>query len=229
LGKAVDLTAKLFAGAHQSKVDVDTAARVIGYASSTGGAAASAIGALRQYGLVDGLRGEVAVSDLAMRILQPMNELERFEALEEAAKKPDIFERLIAHFEGKLPASNEPIKAYLIRNEGFSAGGADDLIEALRSTIDSLPTQVSSQPEGNPIADDGRNAYDVTSTTETPRASGPPPSTSAADELVVLPLASNCRAELRFVGEVTTHSYERLIKHLQLLQDMLADEGDRSR
>ena len=44
LTKAVDLVERLYKGAHQSRVDVDTAARVIGYSNSSSGAAAGSIG-----------------------------------------------------------------------------------------------------------------------------------------------------------------------------------------
>jgi len=232
LAKALDMVRKLFAGAHTSRVDVDTAARVIGYASSTGGAAASAIGALRQFGLVDGLRGDLGVSDIAMRILQPMDEQERVAALREAAQKPEIFGRILSHFGGTLPASDEPVRAYLIRQEGFSTGGANELIGALRETLAALPEVQSQQTQINEHLDESSLPSPIDSPPTSSSGSSPPPQSSSPwpaegqdGELIVLPLGASCKAELRFVGEVNSVAYERLIRHLELLRDILGEDG----
>lgn len=223
--KAIDMTRKMFAGAHQSKIDVDSAAKVIGYSGSGGGAASSAIGALRQYGLVDGLRGDVAVSDLAMRILQPMDAREQAEAVREAAMKPEMFDRIVNQFGGKLPGSDEPIKAFLIRQEGFSTAGADELIETLRETLSSLPElPASDQLSINeavmevavPVADERGGVDPLASTLH---------SAPKVGELITLPLGQNCKAELRLIGDVTAASYARLIKHLELLREIEEEEG----
>lgn len=225
LSKSIDMTRKLFAGAHQSKIDVDSAAKVIGYSGSGGGAASSALGALRQFGLVDGLRGDVAVSELAMRILEPMNDRERADALREAAMRPEIFERIVSQFGGKLPGSDEPIRSFLIRHEGFSAGGADELIATLRETLSSLPdaapevvnSVVSEEVDhGQSAAESVENADQSSSS----RSKAP-----AIGELITLPLGQNCKAELRLIGDVTASSYGRLIRHLELLREIAEEEG----
>ena len=223
LAKAIEMTRKLFAGAHQSKIDVDSAARIIGYGGSKGGAAQGALGALRQYGLVDGLRGDVGVSDLAMRILQPMDEEEKHEAMALAASKPEVFGRILAQFGGKLPGSDEPVRSFLIRQEGFSTGGAEEVIETLRETLAGLPLV-------NPKLETQTDV--ALETVETPTAELPPHLISPQSaqslpqgELISLPLGQNCKAELRLVGEVTDASYARLIRHLELLREIAAEEG----
>jgi len=225
LSKAIEMVEKLFAGAHQSRIDADSAAKVIGYAGSTGGAAQSALAALRQYGLVDGLRGDVAVSDLAMRILQPMDEAERVEALRTAAMKPEIFGRVLSQFGGRIPGADEPIRSFLIRQEGFSTAGADELIEALRSSLASLPPEAppkvqddgfESTSEESHISQRGAHSAEITPITAVAPAKG---------ELITLPLGQNCKAELRLIGAVTDASYARLIKHLELLREIAAEEN----
>lgn len=223
LVKSIEMTRKLFSGAHQARVDVDAAAKVIGYSGSGGGAAASALGALRQYGLVDGLRGDVAVSDLAMRILQPMNEDERIAALHEAAMKPEIFERIVEQFGGRLPGSNEPIKAYLIRQEAFSPSGADELIEALRSTLSALPEPIDLDAHPSETTGEKLNEK-IEERAETPSLAPQPSAPLPQGELITLPLGSSCKAELRLIGEVTDASYARLIKHLELLREIAAED-----
>lgn len=223
LGKAIDMTRKLFHGAHQSRVDVDAAAKVIGYASSTGGAAASAIGALRQFGLVDGLRGDIGVSDLAMRILQPLNESEYREAVSEAARKPEIFGRVFGHFNEMLPGSDEPLRAFLIRHEGFSTAGANELIAALRETVASLPQDKASSPEPAETAI-GAEVSEIASREVPPEPAHSRVANGGGDELIILPLGASCRAELRFVGEANSTAFNRLIRHLELMRDILVED-----
>lgn len=229
LSTSLEMVRKIFNGVHQAPVDADTAAKLIGYSNSRSGAAAGALGALRQFALLDGLRGEVAVSDLSMRIIQPMDEQERVAALHEAAGKPEMFGRIIHQFGGRLPAADEPIRAFLIRQEGFSSSGSNELIKTLRETMGALPetptegaTEAEAQAEfspGDPSTD--RNETGTSQFHQAPSLSGLP----KEGELVTLPLGQNSRAELRLVGKVTAKTYERLIRHLELLKDMAAEEG----
>lgn len=224
LAKAIDMTRKLFVGAHQSKVDVDSAAKVIGYAGSGGGAASSALGAMRQFGLVDGLRGDVAVSDLAMRILEPMDDQERASAMREAAIKPEVFGRIVNQFGGRLPGSDEPIRSFLIRTGGFSAGGADEVIASLRETLSSLPEDAPTTVSTKAIEEADDPAEPAANDPDSTRSSGARPTAPIVGELITLPLGINCKAELRLIGEVTASSYNRLIRHLELLRDIAEEE-----
>ena len=224
LSKAIALVERLYDGAHQSKVDADTAAQVIGYSNSASGAAAVALGALRQFGLVDGLRGDVSVSELAMRIIKPMNDEEQIEALHEAANKPDIFTNVLNQFPDGLPRSDAPISAFLVRQLDFSQGGATEVISVLRATMDRLPSpspiSVPLVPSSPGLSEEGEVARDearpFSSRSQTAEA-------SLEGDLVVLPLGPNCRAELRMIGEVSLKAYDRLIRHLELLKETLED------
>jgi hypothetical protein len=218
------MTKKMFNGVHQGRVDVDTACKLMGYAGSGGGAASSALGALRQFGLVDGLRGDVAVSELAMKIIQPLDESERIAALHEAASKPEIFGRILNQFGGRLPASDEPIRAYLIRNEGFSTAGANELIKTLRDTMTTLPEIRPPLPQSR--AEEGSETDEADTEPETVSSHRASPLPRAADEgeLITFPLGSNARAELRLIGTISAKSYERLIRHLELLKETAAEE-----
>ena len=223
LRRALDLARRLYDGAHQSKIDADTAARVIGYTNSSSGAAATALGSLRQFGLVDGLRGDLCVSDLAMRILQPMDDEEHIDALHEAANKPEVFAQVLRQFDGELPRSDAPVHAFLVRQVGFSQKGASEVVDILRETFADLPEpndddQVSSQP-GGPLPTN----LEIVSRPHVQDVTVAPPHVASkeADEVIVLPLGVGCRAEIRFSGEVTAKSYDRLLRHLELLKENL--------
>ncbi len=157
---AIIYARRLYDEAHRSRVDADTAARLMGFAGKSG-ASAVALGAIRQYGLVDGLRGDLQISDLALKILQPLSKEEEVQAKHEAAFKPEVFDLLSAHFEGSFPRSDEPIKAHLIRSMGFSQAGANDCVASLRKTVEELerddsylsaqaPSPVPSEPSESP-------------------------------------------------------------------------------
>lgn len=226
LWKSIEMVQKLFHGAHRAKVDVDAAARVIGYSSSSGGAAASAIGALRQYGLVDGLRGEVSVSELAMRILQPLNPDEKYQAVKEAAGKPEIYSRILEQFGSDLPKSDEALRAYLIRNEGFSVGGTNDLLSALRETFDGIPPDAATLPQPGHEGIAEENGRREVPDKILPESSSFSPSAQANNSVLVLPLGAAGIAELRFGGALTPNALARLIRHLELLKETLIEDQE---
>ena len=217
LTKAIDLARRLYDGAHQSKIDADTAAKVIGYTNSSSGAAAGALGALRQYGLVDGLRGDVCVSDLAMRILQPMDAAERIDALHEAANRPDIFAQIMRQFDSELPRADAPIFAFLVRQVGFSQRGAAEVVEVLRETFADLPDFEDQDVREEEAAEPAVNFEVVSRPSAHDRVMSD--MQEDADEVIALPLGAGCRAEVRFYGEVTSKSYDRLLRHLELLKE----------
>jgi len=69
--------------------------------------------------------------------------------MSEAAGKPEVFRLLLDRYDGRVPAVDEPIRAYLIRELGFSKGGADQCLASFRDTM-SLVEFVRSDQDGNP-------------------------------------------------------------------------------
>jgi hypothetical protein len=215
----------LYENIHTARVDTDTAARVMGYSGSTNGAAASALGTLRQFKLVDGLRGDLRVSDLAMRIVQPMNALERAIAIEEAAFAPEVFAKLKAAFPAKIPTVDDPLRAYLVRTEHFSGSGASEAINAFRDTLgvlESLPQQenpvelvAESKIELNQhVLEDSRNRSTLA------------PAEDLADDVFKLnvPLKGGVQAQVTIFGEVSPKTLSQLIRHIELVKETLEDD-----
>jgi len=224
LFKAITLAKRLYDGAHQNKIASDTAAQVIGYQNSSSGAAAGALGALRQYGLVDGLRGDVGVSDLAMRILEPMDADEHIEALHEAANRPEVFTQILQQFGGELPKADAPITAMLVRQMGFSRGGATEVLKVLRDTLSELPDEpveedVPATAPTSPSEISREQAKSELSPVMTPATS-----TRDAEAILAFPLTPDCRAEVRFLGKVSGKAYERLIQLLNVLRETVDGE-----
>lgn len=129
-----------------------------------------------------------------------------------------------------MPSADEPIRAFLIRQEGFSAGGANELIKSLRETMSELP-EATSRAES---AESGNLPEEGASSNQTASRSLPTvgqlalsiPSAPSVGELITLPLGQSAKAELRLIGEITAVSYARLIRHLELLRDMAVEEAE---
>jgi len=194
------------------------------------GASQIALGAVRQFGLVDGLRGDIKISDRAMRILQPGSANEEEEARHEAAFSPEVYDKVVGHFDGELPRSDEPIKAFLIRSLSFSKSGAEECIATLRKTLSDLevfrsalrqdePSSVSSSTRSHELPPEER-----TDASRSAPVQAFPPITPEAYELIRIPLTRECTAELRLVGEVTSGAIDRLVQYIELMRGVWAED-----
>lgn len=220
---SVGYARKIYEGAHRSEIDSDTAYRVMGFAGKNG-ASATALGALRQFGLVDGLRGDLRISDLALRILEPSCTDEYVESLHEAANKPDVFEAVLRQFPEGLPSSDEAVRSFLIRNLQFSRAGADDLISSLRETLSELEAE-NSRNGSKSVSPEIQSAVGVEK--EQPERSPPKdmarsifPAEGQLEEFIRIPLTRDCNAELRLSGPITDDAIARLIKYIDLMKDV---------
>ncbi|MEL7198118.1 MAG: hypothetical protein AAGL10_07360 [Pseudomonadota bacterium] len=226
LGEAIAYARRLYDEAHTTKVDSDTAAILMGFRGRSG-ASAVALGAVRQYGLVDGLRGDLQISDLALEILQPVSTAEQAEAKSKSAFLPEVFGQLRAHFNGNFPRADEPIRAHLIRNMGFSQTGATDCIESLRKTLEEIESVAGWQPENVTEAKSEEESV-ADSSSQSPKSSeGPKPAAqpsqepeAAGAETILIPLSKNCKAELRLLGEIDEAAINRLIQYIELMKDV---------
>src|SRR5438552_19206228 len=70
LEAAIGYARRLYDGAHRSLVETSTAYKVMGFTGKTG-ASATALGAVRQYGLIEAPKGGVRISALGLQLLEP--------------------------------------------------------------------------------------------------------------------------------------------------------------
>src|SRR5687767_9283903 len=85
LADAIDAARKLYGEARKSAIKREVAAKPLGFASLNG-SALTALATLKQYGLIDqSTAGTVAVSDLAVKILHPVSEQQKSDALRKSA------------------------------------------------------------------------------------------------------------------------------------------------
>ena len=134
-----------------------------------------------------------------------------------------VFAQLSAHFEGEFPRSDEPIRAYLIRQLGFSKKGADECIASLRETFTFAEShslvehcaadpaeekQVAALPVG--LAEERDTAIALSAST---------PLVNPSTDLMVVPLTKDCRVEMRFYGEITDRALAKLTRYIELMKE----------
>lgn len=209
----------IYDAVHSSNIDSETAYRLMGFAGKSG-SSAKALGSLRQYGLIEGVGDKTRVSDLAFAILEPASQIEKAEAIFDAARNPDVFDDILVRFDGRVPQADEPIRAFLIRDLGFQKKAADQCIHTLRESLVYAVSQQIEQP-AEPIEEretDVVEARKATNDVASPRARVG--GDGNQDELIIIPLTKSCKAELRLTGKVDDRAISNLIKHIDLLAEV---------
>lgn len=137
LSTAVERARALYDRDGKAAVPTLSAVKAWGY-NSLNGRSMRALGALRQYGLLDDAGPKmVRLSQRALAIIlaPAAGSLQRTRALEEAAKTPGAFAELYAQYPDGFP-SDESMVHNLTINTNFSEDAARVLIAAFRDTID---------------------------------------------------------------------------------------------
>ncbi len=114
LDAAIAKAREIYNSYNTAFVHREAAAVAIGYAP-TSGSSFGALASLSAYGLVDGRRGEVGVSDLAIQIFFAESEEERAEALQKAVSMPPAFGLISDRFGEHIPPA-KGIEDFLCRN-----------------------------------------------------------------------------------------------------------------
>lgn len=245
LQRAVSFIEKIHDSAGNSKIDRETALKLMGFAALSGPASA-AFSSLRQYGLISGREADVQLTPLALQILHPVSSEERREALREAALTPEIFRAVLAHFSGKFPA-DEVLKAHLIRVREFNPNGAAAFVTALRRTVEFLSSNDISLSHPSGMARD-ESVTELDRRTDQARQTSREPSVPresaeegrysrstlypAAEsglpqiESLSFRLSPKVRVSLKFEGPVTQSGISTLIDFLRLSQNTYPEDAD---
>ena len=152
----------------QAPVPIEVAAKGLGY-KGLNGRSQQKISAVRKYGLIERSGEDYRLSDISIKIIIPVEEGEREEAIAEAARKIKIFQEISERY-GDAP--DEAIRPYLLRS-GFSETGAKGVINAYRGTLRAL---------GNaPIRYNGDTESDISEEPEPDMPQSPPTATISPD------------------------------------------------
>src|ERR1700733_7190159 len=133
LSESVELVSNLYKKVGKAQIKPQVAASTLGYASLNG-SALGAIGAFNQYGLIERSRGEgLSISQLAIKLIHPVNDDQLLAAKREAALKPNVYADLYAgNFQH---CAEDVIKNHLIQ-EGFTANGARKTAAVFKANIE---------------------------------------------------------------------------------------------
>jgi hypothetical protein len=142
LMEALDRGRKVYSEEHTHAADRKVIAEDLGY-SGISGASATAIGALRQYGVLEGRGDGLRISDDAVAVFElPKDSADYFAALRRMAFRPALFEEFHEQFGDRLPG--EANLRHTLIKKGFLPATADEVIRTYRDNL----TLVNEQPAG---------------------------------------------------------------------------------
>lgn len=135
LGDAIKKAKEFYSKDGKAAVPSDVAVQAWGY-KGINGASLRTLGAVRQYGLLDGSGDKmVKLSARGLTIvLEPEDSAERATAISEAAMMPAMFKELRDQYPDGLP-SDAAMVSWLVRSHSFNEGSARDLIASYRATL----------------------------------------------------------------------------------------------
>lgn len=223
LGEAVKLANDVWAREKRSNAPASSIVQAWGYAGLSGNARTK-ISAMLKYGLLEeGKDGDLRLSERAVHILHnPLDSIERLDALREAALAPDLFMELHQTYEH---GSDDTIKAYLITKKGFSDTGAEACLKAFRDTqevarlvgmgVTPMTPQVEQKPRHTftPPESPGNAAQS--------RLPPPPPDSVTTFRW---PLSRGVTAEVRFIGDVKPAHLDLLKQYLEVAKGAMQIE-----
>ena len=205
----------------RTPVSAEVIATALTYKSLSGPVRAK-IAALKKYGLLDGdERKGLRVSDLAMRILFPADEVQALEAKRIAALSPEIFKAI---YDEMREGSEAALLSYLINKREFAPNGAKQAIAAYRDTVSFA--ELSGMGYTASGTSDKEEAQ--TMQTEAKSASAVPiPATGVNTNAWTwtLSMPRNVKAELRIAGDATKSDIARLRKQIEFLEESFDEEG----
>ena len=185
----------------------------LGY-KSISGASLSMIGALRQYGILEGTADAMRVTDDAVAYYELDEGQEKHQATIRMAFKPSLFEEMLTQFGEAIP-SEANLRHWLIK-KSFLPKAADDIIRVYKENITLAVGEQASysgaetkQPEAVPMS------------TGTPAAILAQ-KTIPGVQTYAFALSPNARAELSLKGEITADDLELLRDHIELTIKALA-------
>lgn len=218
LPQALEAVRKLWDAEKRTAVSHETAAQAMGY-SSLSGPARVAIGALRQYALIDKAEaGHIRVSQLALSALHGES-TERTAAIATAAGTPELFRELMA---SHMEASENAIRSYLLTKKGFADDGARKAAKAFRETM-----ALAGMPEKgyNPVQT--QEKPEAMAGIESVQSAGSRPPDGPGILSLKVPYGAGALAvEIRVTGEPLKRAHiERVRKYLELAESDLQN-GD---
>jgi hypothetical protein len=209
LADALTKARRVYEHEHTHPADRKVIAEDLGY-SGLSGPAASLIGALRQYGIIEDAGDGMRISEDAVAVFElPESSPERAEALQRLAYKPILFQELRNQFGDRLPG--EANLRHLLIRKGFAPKAADEVLKSFRENFELV---------GTPPAEYNEHVKTIVPSTElyvSPETAAKlmPGQTARRIQSYSFALSPESKVELTFHGEITKDA-------LQSLKDYIA-------
>jgi len=134
LPEAVHRARELYDAERRNLVHPDVAVAHWRYARSSSGGKQT-VAALRAYGLLEDLRGEIRLTDRAQHILvREPGSTERSDLLRQAALSPPLFSKLWDRYGADLP-SDRSLRSWLVLELKVNERSVEDLLRSYRETL----------------------------------------------------------------------------------------------
>jgi hypothetical protein len=134
LPEALRRARELYDAERRNLVHPDVAVACWGYSPRSSGGKQT-IAALRAYGLLEDVRGDLRLTDRAQHILiREAGTAGRSDLLRQAALSPPVFAKLWERYGADLP-SDKSLRSYLILELKFNENAVEDLLRSYRETL----------------------------------------------------------------------------------------------
>jgi len=222
LSRALELSERVYESALDSALDTGTVLELMGF-KGISGASRTALATLKQFGLLEGRDNDNRVTKLASRIFHPLTDEEKVSAIVEASRKPLIYDEIFKQFKGSIP-DDKVLKAFLIRNHGFSDSGSSSLIKGLRETENfTAPFRLKlkdyvaelEQDSALPRGKDATPSQPETIVEEV---------RNQQSEVLKFRLTPDSNATITLDGHINQRSIQRLISILELARDSYPED-----
>jgi hypothetical protein len=199
----------------------------LGY-SGINGRSLSMIGALRQYGILEGTGDALRITDDAVTYFELEDGEERNAALLKMLFNPPFFEQIRGAFPDQLP-SEANLRHYLIKH-GFLPDAAANVIRVYRENIRLVGDSGKRYTEAQHKGEESMLALSTPSMSQSFVAAAPHHSTAVPLQPVwsqSFALSKGTKAELTIKGDVTQEGLALLKTYIELTIRALADDTTR--
>lgn len=236
LAEAIKHIKKVWDKNHKHPASRENVLSAVGY-KSYNGASAGVLSALIKYGLLGREGEDYKVSSLGRDIITLGGGSERLSAIQEAANKPLLFNQLITHFDGTIPANDDLIRTYLVRKD-FAPNTVPQVIQAFRETFELVEKETQAYSSTDPENGEEENAMAVEVPREVDLAPRAPPMSQAQAPQPVAPLAIQGEQELasgrvkgvRFrllvSADIGSKELGKIIRALEVQKELLDDDDE---
>lgn len=204
--EAVEKGRKVYDKEHTHPAAKLVVAADLGY-SGISGRSLSQIGALRQYGVLEGSGEAMRVSDAAVAYYELEDGPERQAAIESMAFKPALFTEMRQQFGTSTP-SEANLKHWLIK-KSFLPKAAEDVIRVYKANLELVAGEQKVYSGDGSQSKETTRLHDLTTSPQTPKL-------NPAHQTYAFALSPDARAELSLKGNITADDLELLRDHIEL-------------